>query len=256
MPQPSTNAAYAWTGHVLAALRAALDRADFVEILPAILSKRFEPGARHSIAVIGDRAVPGVRRQGAEITVSGRDHYFLPVSHCVEKQLALEFLDRVYCVAPCLRLLMEGEDHSGRHLYSFFQIEIEWRTEDVDEVLSTTETLLAHTSELLRDRLAGSALLDQAALRRIDALGAGPYPRIPFGGARERVRSVGGHVNPHAAGDVGVGGRIKLGPGRRLDIRHAEQVRQVHDTALRSMVALGPWSWANRRSRMLSKPAQ
>lgn len=202
MPQPFTNAAYAWTGHVLAALRAALDRADFVEILPAILSKRFEPGARHSIAVIGDRAVPGVRRQGAEITVSGRDHYFLPVSHCVEKQLALEFLDRVYCVAPCLRLLMEGEDHSGRHLYSFFQIEIEWRTEDVDEVLSTTETLLAHTSELLRDRLAGSALLDQAALRRIDALGAGPYPRIPFGGARERVRSVGGHVNPHAAGDL------------------------------------------------------
>jgi asparaginyl-tRNA synthetase len=52
------NQAYAWTGQVLNALRGALHDAGFAEILPAILSKRFEPGARHSLAVLGDRALP------------------------------------------------------------------------------------------------------------------------------------------------------------------------------------------------------
>ncbi len=201
MPLPPHNA-YAWTGHVLSALRGALDMADFVEILPAILSTRYEPGARHSIAVLGDRALPQVRRNGCEVTVSGVEHYYLPVSHCVEKQLALEHAQRVYCLAPCLRLLMDGEDRSGRHLYTFFQVEIEWRTESVSEVLSTTETLLAHMSELLLDRLAGTPLLNASALSRIRALSKGPYEQIPFESARARVKSVGGPVNPHASGDL------------------------------------------------------
>src|SRR4051812_41970515 len=51
---------YDWTGDVLAALRRALDDHGFTEILPAILSERFEPGARHTVAVLGDRALPTV----------------------------------------------------------------------------------------------------------------------------------------------------------------------------------------------------
>lgn len=202
----SSRDAYAWSGHVLTALRTALDSAGFVEILPAILSKRFEPGARHSVAVLGDRCLPEVStRAGAvrpEVVVTGTDHYYLPVSHCVEKQLALEHAERVFCIAPCLRLLMDGEDRSGRHLYTFFQAEIEWRTEDVEDVFATVEGLLAHLAELLLDRLAGLPLLDPAALARIRALGGGAYDRIAFGNARARVKDVGGRVNPHAAGDL------------------------------------------------------
>src|SRR5262245_43951374 len=122
---------YAWTGDVLAALRSSLDGHDFAEILPAILSERSEPGARHTIAVLGDRALPDVEVTDQSVTVTGARHYHLPVSHCVEKQLALEHASRVYCIAPCVRLLMEGEEHTGRHLYTFFQAEIEWHTESV-----------------------------------------------------------------------------------------------------------------------------
>lgn len=198
---------YAWTSEVLAALRTSLDVHGFAEILPAILSERYEPGARHSIAVLGDRALPEIaveqRGDGKQrVTVTGAEYYYLPVSHCVEKQLALEHAERVYCMAPCVRLLMEGEDRTGRHLYTFFQAEIEWRTESVDQVYDVTEAVLARFAEELFGRLAGSSRLDDAATTRIKALADIPYERLPFVQARRWVASVGGAVNPHAAGDL------------------------------------------------------
>jgi asparaginyl-tRNA synthetase len=204
---PSPRDAYEWTSDVLAALRGSLEAHDFDEILPAILSERFEPGARHSVAVLGDRSLPEIeqRRNGngrAHVTVRGAEYYYLPVSHCVEKQLSLEHAERVYCIAPCVRLLMDGEDATGRHLYTFFQVEIEWRTEDVDEVYEVTESLLARFAADLLDRLERDGRLDDASRGRIDALAAVPYERIPFGSARQRVKDVGGQVNPHAAGDL------------------------------------------------------
>jgi asparaginyl-tRNA synthetase len=193
---------YAWSSAVLAALRTSLDAHEFAEILPAILSERHEPGARHSIAVLGDRALPDVSDDGERVTVTGARYYYLPVSHCVEKQLALEHADRVYCIAPCVRLLMEGEDGTGRHLYTFFQAEIEWRTEDVDDAYRVTESILARFADELLKRLTATGLLDDAARTRIEALRETPYERIPFGSARDRVAGVGGAVNPHAAGDL------------------------------------------------------
>jgi asparaginyl-tRNA synthetase len=201
------NQAYAWTGQVLNALRGALHDAGFAEILPAILSKRFEPGARHSLAVLGDRALPTVRSiaddQGRPtVSAIGADYYYLPVSHCVEKQLALEFAERVYCVAPCLRLLMDGEHESGRHLYTFFQVEIEWRTESVDDVLTTIERVLATMAETILTRPSQELTMDKDAIGRIAALGRRPFVRLPFSDARDRVRGAGGSVNPHAVGDL------------------------------------------------------
>ena len=199
---------YMWTGHVLAALRASLDVHGFVEILPVILSERYEPGARHSIAVLGNRAIPEIRvepgsnGENQRVTVCGTKYFYLPVSHCVEKQLALEFAKRVYCMAPCVRLLMPGEDRTGRHLYTFFQVEIEWRTESADEVYNETESILAYFSQELLRRLATELELDEAAIQRIRAFNAVPYERIRFCEARNRVASVGGAVNPHAAGDL------------------------------------------------------
>ncbi|WP_060313653.1 amino acid--tRNA ligase-related protein [Burkholderia ubonensis] len=198
---------YAWSADVLAALRAALDAHQFDEILPAILSDRYEPGARHSVAVLGDRALPHVepvRNDSGKLhfTVTGDQYYYLPVSHCVEKQLALEHAERVYCMAPCLRLLMDGEDRSGRHLYTFFQAEIEWRTESVDEVFEVIEQVLARFAHTLLGRLERRGLVGAAAAARIEALASVPYERLPFGAARARVKQVGGAVNPHVAGDL------------------------------------------------------
>ena len=201
------NEVYIWTSKVLASLRSALEAQGFKEILPAILSERYEPGARHSMAVLGDRALPkhqiidhGDGR--TSVSVEGSHYYYLPVSHCIEKQLALEHAERVYCIAPCVRLLMEGESESARHLYTFFQAEVEWRTESVDEVLTTVETVLSDFASSLLARMDGTGLLDGEAADRIGSLIKAPYERIPFASARNRVASVGGAVNPHAAGDL------------------------------------------------------
>jgi asparaginyl-tRNA synthetase len=193
---------YDWTGSVLAALRSSLDQHGFTEILPAILSERYEPGARHSVAVLGDRARPEVDRGDRTVTVAGARAYHLPVSHCVEKQLALEHTDRVYCLAPCLRLLMDGEDRTGRHLYTFFQLEIEWHTESVDDVYGTIESILGRFAGGLSARLEGTSRLDEDTARRIKRLADAPYEQIPFGSGRSRVAGVGGGVNPHATDDL------------------------------------------------------
>ncbi|WGR93502.1 hypothetical protein MTX26_27700 [Bradyrhizobium sp. ISRA443] len=196
------DAAYTWTADVLASLRHSLSRGKFDEILPAILSDRYEPGARHSIAVLGDRTRPQVSKGPDGVVVRGAEFYYLPVSHCVEKQLSLEYLDRVYCVAPCVRLLMAGEDISRRHLYSFFQVEIEWKTTDADDVYTAIETLLQDFSTDLLARRRARGELPEEAERRIAQLGRVPYERLPFAAARQRVQHVGGASNPHAAGDL------------------------------------------------------
>ena len=96
---------YAWTGLTLRALRAALAEHGFLEILPAILSQQYEPGARHSVAVLGRRARPEVHQlHGGQdevetTSVTGAWAYYLPVSHAVEKQLAVEH--RTAGLLPC-----------------------------------------------------------------------------------------------------------------------------------------------------------
>jgi len=179
---------YDLTASVLRALRNSLAKYDFIEILPAILSERFEPGAKHSIAVMGNYDLPKVEREdcgdGLGIGVYGKHIYYLPVSHAVEKQIALEHAKRVYCLVPCVRLVMPGEEFSARHLYTFFQVEIEWRTESIDGVFSTAEGILFQfaTSMLLLDGLSVEMR------ERLAALCARPYVRLTFMDAVERVR--------------------------------------------------------------------
>lgn len=198
---------YGWTSNVLAALRLSLDEHNFMEILPAILSERYEPGARHSVAVLGDRALPAIvaddsRVDRDSVQVTGSQYYYLPVSHCVEKQLALEHADRVYCMAPCLRLLMDGENQTGRHLYTFFQAEIEWRTDSVEEVYDVIEQLLSRFAELLVQRLRPQSAISEETVHRINSLKKTPYPKIQFLNAKEEVRNLRGTANPHASEDL------------------------------------------------------
>jgi asparaginyl-tRNA synthetase len=205
---PDPRLVYEGTDAALWALRTALRDLGFAEVLPAVLSSRFEPGARHSVAVLGRRAVPTIDRPagtdpGARVRVEGERAYFLPVSHAVEKQMALEHVPRLWCLTPCVRLLMPGEPASGRHLYTFFQVEIEWRTEDVADVFATTEDLLSRFARALRGLLP-AALARPLVEERLAALEATPYPRLAFPAALARVRAAdpAARPNPHNANDL------------------------------------------------------
>lgn len=180
----SSAQSYEWTGKVLQSLRRSLLEHDFLEILPAILSSQDEPGARHSVAVLGDRARPEVRARDGRVSVDGKWAYHLAVSHSVEKQMALEHAERVYCVTPCLRLLMEGEELSGKHLYTFFQLVVEWRAADAAEVFAVTESLLGTFARHLEPVLPTGEGAGEAAAR-LAGLRSGPYPRVTFAEALE-----------------------------------------------------------------------
>jgi asparaginyl-tRNA synthetase len=97
---------------------------------------------------------------------------------------------------------MEGEELSGRHLCSFFQVEIEWKTSDVDDVYRTIESVLSKMAIDLLARRRARGELTADAERRIALLATTPFERLPFAAARERVRGIGGNVNPHADKDL------------------------------------------------------
>lgn len=172
---------YEWTSLVLSHLRQTIESLGFRELIPALCAQRNEPGARHSVAVLGDRAVPSVDESDTGVSVAGWKHFYLPVSFVVEKQMSLEFMDRVYCLAPCLRLLLDGEAQSGKHLYNFLQFEIEWRTESMDSVFHLGEQLLrAVAQHTLQDLAARGLRADTTAQRNLEALAKPDYPRITF----------------------------------------------------------------------------
>jgi asparaginyl-tRNA synthetase len=198
----STRLLYDFTSLVLRHLRLSLEHHHFQEILPAILSERFEPGAHHSIAVMGRRTRPtiaqnpsGLDDPNSQVHVTGSRAYYLPVSHAVEKQISMEHVERVYCITPCVRLLMENEDRSGRHLYTFFQVEVEWRTQSIEEVFTTAESILSHFAKDLRGSLEGRSLLNETTSRHICTLLETPYARLTFLEALKKVRPTGARTD-------------------------------------------------------------
>jgi len=184
---------YQWTAMGLSAVRKSMDDLNFSEIVPSILSRELEPGAFHSYAVIGDKIRPEVKKISSEdiecqVQVTGKEVYFLPVSHNFEKQQAVEFLNKVYCLAPCMRLLQEGENISRKHLNTFFQIEVEWKTQSMREVFEVTESLLVKTSGYIREKIEKSKVkVSDKAMKHLSSMSLGDFPRISFSEALTRV---------------------------------------------------------------------
>lgn len=108
----------------------------------------------------------------------------MPVSHGVEKQFAIEHVERVYCLAPCIRLLQPAEHLSGQHLCSFFQVEVEIRTDDLELVFSEAESLLQLFATNFVSLQSGHPFsLDIDTVGRIGLLQQSPFPRISFSDA-------------------------------------------------------------------------
>jgi asparaginyl-tRNA synthetase len=178
---------YNWTSIILQALRKSVTTKGFNEIIPALLSKNYEPGARHSIAILGNKEVPQICKVSAisgeqQLKVIGKESYFLPVSHVVEKQMSLQYMNKVYCLAPCLRLIMEGEEYSGKHLYNFFQFEIEWRTESMQQVFDLGEQIIKDAAADIYNIMetTDDSYFNNISRKNLQALMKSNYPRITF----------------------------------------------------------------------------
>ncbi|MBX2809653.1 MAG: hypothetical protein KTR20_13595 [Cellvibrionaceae bacterium] len=190
----SYNQTYQWTSFGLNAIRKAMQDMGFNEIVPAMLSKELEPGAFHSYAVIGDKLRPQIKEVEdkkdieTQITATGKAAYYLPVSHNFEKQQAVEFLNKVYCLAPCLRLLQKGENESKKHLNTFFQVEVEWQTQCIDEIFATAEAILTKAAAYIKNDLQSTnGLVSEVSQKNLDSITKGQLPKITFAEALEMV---------------------------------------------------------------------
>ncbi len=121
---------------VMTYLREYLNRKDFVEFLPPIISTITDPGLR-----------------GAErISVSLYDKKaYLTSSMVFHKQILASAFNKIYCFSPNVRLepcTQKGQD-DGRHLVEFCQLDLEEAFCTIEDSMALAEGMLVYLHEKL-----------------------------------------------------------------------------------------------------------
>ncbi len=180
---PETRRALRIQHVMLCAARDHLAGLGFVELLPP---------------VIGPVTDPGIRGAGqVDVDFYGR-RYKLMTSAILYKQASLLAFDRIFYLAPNVRLEPPETRETGRHLVEFHQLDVELAGADRDTAMAVAEGLVSAMVEAV----AREARDDLAALGRDpDTLAksvAAPYPRISHAEAVARLRGMGHPQAPDA----------------------------------------------------------
>jgi asparaginyl-tRNA synthetase len=158
-----TRSAMRVQNEVLASARATLNAAGFTEVLPPIIGPVTDPGTRGSKQV--------------DVDYYG-NRYRLQTSAILYKQASLLAFDKVYCIAPNVRLEPPETSSTSRHLAEFHQIDVEMANATRDDVMGVAENILRDAI----GRVIDTAADDLAALGRdcgaFAELLAGPFDRM------------------------------------------------------------------------------
>ncbi|MEU9204852.1 asparagine synthetase A [Streptomyces sp. NPDC048332] len=179
---PRTRAALRTQQALVAGARAYLCGDDAVEMAHPIIGPVTDPGSRGA----------------KQVDVDYYGHrYKLMTSAILYKQASLLAFDRIFLIAPNVRLEPVETSTTRRHLAEFRQIDVEYAGATRDDAMDIAEGLVRHAVNTVADRCeAELAVLgrDPAALRRFVAR---PFARVPHSEVVERLRSDG---YPQAAG--------------------------------------------------------
>lgn len=166
LTSPTTRAALRIQRHLLAAAREHLTARGFAEMLPPIIGPVTDPGTRGSKQV--------------DIDYYGH-RYKLMTSAILYKQASLLAYDKIFCIAPNVRLEPLETASTSRHLAEFHQIDVEVAGADRDQITRVVEDLVRHMvrraaadlpeefERLGRDTAAFAALLAEPFERRSHA---------------------------------------------------------------------------------------
>ncbi|MFL6075222.1 MAG: asparagine synthetase A [Mycobacteriales bacterium] len=128
LSSPITQAVLRVQHRLLTAAREHLCERGFTELLAPIIGPVTDPGCRGSKQV--DIDYYGTR-------------YKLMTSAILYKQASLLAFDRIFYVAPCVRLEPLETCHTGRHLAQFHQLDIEIAGASRDEAMQVAEDVVA-----------------------------------------------------------------------------------------------------------------
>ncbi|MFI8824482.1 asparagine synthetase A [Streptomyces sp. NPDC053431] len=181
LSSPVTRAALRIQQRLLAGAREYLTGAGFAEMMPPIIGPVTDPGIRGSKQV--------------DLDFYGHK-YKLMTSAILYKQASLLAFDKIFCIAPNVRLEPLETANTSRHLAEFHQIDVEMAGASRDQITQVVEELVRHMIgravaecaedfELLgRDTGVFETLLKEAFGRRTHAdavaeLRAGGHPQNP-----------------------------------------------------------------------------
>lgn len=161
LSSPVTRSALRIQHGMLNAARDFLCGQGFTELLPPIVGPVTDPGARGA----------------KQVDVDYYGHrYKLMTSAILYKQASLTAFDKIFCIAPNVRLEPLETAMTDRHLVEFHQIDVEVAGASRDDIMQLAEDLVSHVVNEIVTRLPGE----------LDGLGRdvgafGPLLGEPFG---------------------------------------------------------------------------
>ena|GEM_PF-139527 len=193
LASPTTAAVLTIQSRMLAAVRTFLSQHGFTEVLLPVIGPVTDPGARGAKQV--------------DIDYYGH-RYKLMTSAILYKQASLTMFDKIYCIAPNVRLEPLDTTVTSRHLAEFHQIDVEMAGASREQAMRLIEDLLGY--------LVGKVLAELPAEferlgRDVAALGellAGPFGRRSHTEAVATLRELGHSQNPDA--EIDWAGEAKL----------------------------------------------
>ncbi len=144
LSSPVTRSVLTIQHRMLTAARDFLRGQGFTELLPPIVGPVTDPGARGA----------------KQVDVDYYGHrYKLMTSAILYKQASLTAFNKIFCIAPNVRLEPLETATTGRHLAEFHQIDVEVAEATRDDIMQLAEGLVGHvvgdTVTQLRDELDG-----------------------------------------------------------------------------------------------------
>jgi asparaginyl-tRNA synthetase len=191
LTSPRTRTVLGLQSRMLAAARGYLTGQGFTELLPPVIGPVTDPGARGA----------------KQVDVDYYGHrYKMMTSAILYKQASLLTYDKIFYIAPNVRLEPLETANTSRHLAEFHQIDVEAAGAGRDEIMAVAEGLVAH---IVRHVVSteGAALDLLGRDREALALAlAGPFGRMSHRRAAERLGELGHPQSPDAeidwAGEV------------------------------------------------------
>ncbi|MEV0283246.1 asparagine synthetase A [Kribbella sp. NPDC050820] len=137
---PVTRSVLLIQNRMLAAARELLSGRGFMELLPPVIGPVTDPGARGA----------------KQVDVDYYGHrYKLMTSAILYKQAALTSFDKIFFIAPNIRLEPLETASTSRHLAEFHQIDIEMANASRDEAMAVAEDLVRHVIRRVMEDLPG-----------------------------------------------------------------------------------------------------
>ncbi len=183
LSSPTTRSVLRIQNAMLTATRSFLAARGFTEILPPIIGPVTDPGARGA----------------KQVDVDYYGHrYKLMTSAILYKQASLTAFDKIFCIAPNVRLEPLETANTDRHLAEFHQIDVEMAGATREQITALAEDLVVH--------VVGSVVADLPheleALGRdtgaFAALGTRPFERRSHSDAVADLHALGHEQSPDA----------------------------------------------------------